>query len=332
MNGIKLSFITALIPLAIACTNQKQENIFSKEPFVLITDSIQKFPGNIKLLMRRAELLSQRNLHELAYSDYKAAWENEQSEETGLALVSNLYLVNKPREAVTVLELAVKKFPANPEFRRRLSEAYIQTGLSKKAMEQYDSMLKTDSMNFETWYEKGMLLTQLKDTPSAIRAFERSYSLQPLSLNGIPLANLYAEIKNPRAINICDDLMKKDSAAESLDPYFIKGIYFSNTKQYKQAIEQFEDCIRKDWKFTDAYLEKGIILFEQKNLDEALQTFKLASTISPKNADAFYWQGRCYEVIGRKEEAMDNYIRAYALDRSFTEAKEHIDKLQKEKR
>ncbi len=134
------------------------------------------------------------------------------------------------------------------------------------------------------------------------------------------------------AITICDDLIKKDSATESLDPYFIKGVYFSNTKQYRQAIEQFDDCIRKDWKFADAYLEKGIILFEQKNLDEALQTFKIASTISPKNADAFYWQGRCYEVIGKKEEAMDNYIRAYALDRSLTEAKEHIDKLQKEKR
>ena len=136
MNGIKLSFFSVLFLLAVACTNQDRENVLSKEPFVSITDSIQKFPGNVQLLMRRAQLLSQHNLHELAYSDYKAAWEKEQSEEIGLAYVSNLYLVNKPREAVSVLELAVKKFPADPEFRRRLSEAYIQTGLSKKAMEQ----------------------------------------------------------------------------------------------------------------------------------------------------------------------------------------------------
>jgi tetratricopeptide (TPR) repeat protein len=196
-------------------------------------------------------------------------------------------------------------------------------------MEQYDAMLKHDSSNFEAWYDKGMLLTELKDTSGALKAFERSYALQPLSMNGVPLANLYAETKNPRAILICDEIIKKDSSGESLDPIFIKGVYYSNTKQHKLAIEQFEECIKKDWKFTDAYIEKGIVLFEIKNIDEALQTFKLASTISPRNPDAYYWQGRCFESIGKKEEAMDNYIRAYSLDRNFKEAKQHIDNLQK---
>src|ERR1700730_14400724 len=204
MNGFKFSFFTVLFLLVIiGCNNQKDEDLLSKPPFASITDSIQKFPGNVNLLIRRAELLSQNNLHELAYADYKAAWEKEQSEDIAMAYVSNLFLVSRPREAVSILELAVKKFPGNPEFRRRLSESYIQTGLSKKALEQYDSILKSDSSNFEAWNEKGMLLTELKDTPAAIHAFERSYALQQLSLNGVPLANLYAETKNPLAITIC---------------------------------------------------------------------------------------------------------------------------------
>jgi tetratricopeptide (TPR) repeat protein len=237
--------------------------------------------------------------------------------------------VNRPGEAVALLEEAVRKFPGDPEFRRRLSEAYVQTGFSRKAMAQYDSILQDDPTNFEAWYEKGMLLAEMKDTLNALFAFERSYALQPLSLNGLPLANLYAELKNPKAVAICDEMISKDSAGESLDPIFIKGIYYSNARQYKPAIEQFEECIRRDWKFTDAYIEKGIILFELKNIDEALQTFKLASTISPRNADTYYWQGRCFEAIGKKEDAMDNYIRAYSLDRNFTEARQHIESLRK---
>jgi tetratricopeptide (TPR) repeat protein len=313
----------------ISCNNKDANDVLSAPPFASITDSIKRFPSNTELLLRRGELLSQNNQHELAYLDYRAAWEKEQTEDIAMAYISNLYLVNKPGEAISVLEQAVKKFPGNTELRRRLSEAYIQSGLSKKAMEQYDDMLKKDSSNFEPWYEKGMLLAEMKDTTAALYAFERSYSLQPLMLNGLPLANLYAESNNPKALEICNQLIRKDSSGQSLDPLYIKGIYYSNTKQTKLAIEQFDDCIKKDWKFSDAYIEKGIILYEMNNIDEALQTFKLASTVAPRNADTYYWQGRCYEKIGKKEDAMDNYVRAFSLDRTLTEAKEHIDSLRK---
>ena len=330
MNG-RFFFILVISGLVMmACNNtDTEQDILAKPPFSTLTDSIKRFPGIPELHLRRGELLSQHDQHELAYFDFKAAWEVHPSEGTAMAYVSNLFLVNKPREAVKVLEEAVKKFPSDAELRRRLSEAYIQTGYSNKAMMQYDSILQTNPSNFEAWYEKGMLLAELKDTANAVAAFEQSYHLQPLSLNGVPLANLYAETKNPKAIEICDELMRKDSTSESLDPIFIKGVYYSNTSQHKAAIEQFEECIRKDWKFTDAYIEKGIILYEIKNIDEALQTFKLASTISPRNPDTYYWQGRCYEVIGKKEEAMDNYIRAYSLDRNFVEARQHIENLRK---
>jgi len=329
MNG-KFILLSLILILGLAnCNNKGSNDVLDTPPFASLTDSIKRFPSNVELLMRRGELLSQNNQHELAYHDYKTAWEKEKNEDIAMAYISNLYLVNKPGEAIAMLEDAVKKFPGNAEFRRRLSEAYIQSGLSKKAMEQYDDMIKNDSSNFEPWYEKGMLLAEMKDTVGATVAFERSYSLQPLTLNGVPLANLYAETKNPRALVICDQLISKDSASQSIDPFYIKGIFYSNTKQYKLAIEQFDDCIKRDWKFSDAYIEKGIVLYEMNNIDEALQTFKLASTVSPRDADTYYWQGRCYEKIGKKEDAMDNYIRAYSLDRHFTEAKEHIDNLRK---
>jgi len=331
MNSRLQICLYAISIFLCACNNQDSADVLKTPPFATLTDSINKFPSNTGLLLRRGELLSQNNKHELAYLDFKSAWEKEQTEEIAMAYISNLYLVNRPAEAMKLLEESVKKFPDNPEFRRRLSEAYIQTGRSSKAMEQYNTMIRNDSTNFEAWYEKGMLLAELKDTAGALFAFERSYSLQPLALNGIPLANLYAETKNAKALPICDELINRDSAGQSLDPVFIKGIFYSNTLQYKQAIEQFDDCIKKDWKFVDAYIEKGIVLYEIKNIDEALQTFKLAATISPRMPDAYYWQGRCFEAIGKREDAVDNYIRAYSLDRSFKEAKEHLDSLRKKR-
>lgn len=323
-----MRWLTAIILLAGCNNNEKVSgDVLERPPFAAISDSINKFPNNTELLLRRAEMLSQHNLHELANRDLTNAWSKDSSELVLLFYVSNLFLVNQADKAVDMLEVGVRRFPDNPDFRRRLSEAYLQTNRSQEALKQYDDMLQTDSSNFETWYDKGMLLVQMNDTAAAIQALAKSYSLQPLTLNGLALANLYAETKNPLALTVIDEIIGKDTTSESLDPIFIKGVYYSNTKQYALAMEQFEKCIRADWKFTDAYIEKGIILFEEKNIDLALETFKMAATVSATNADAYYWQGRCYEAIGKKEEAMDNYLRAYALDRSFTQAKDAINRL-----
>src|SRR4030095_573356 len=155
-----LIYLVSLLVI-IGCNNRTREDILTEPPFAALTDSIKRFPGIPDLLLRRGELLSQHDQHELAYFDFKAAWEAYPSESTAMSYVSNLFLVNRPREAVGILEQAVKKFPSDAELRRRLSEAYIQNGYSNKAMMQYDSILQSDPSNFEAWYEKGMLLAEL---------------------------------------------------------------------------------------------------------------------------------------------------------------------------
>ena len=60
---------------------------------------------------------------------------------------------------------------------------------------------------------------------------------------------------------------------------------------------------------------------------EALKTFELANTITPSFADAWYWMGRCQEILGDKAEAKQNYEKAYELDNTFTEAKEAAEKI-----
>lgn len=328
-------YVIVLLILTGSCNSVDNDNgevndkdVLKSPPFVTITDSISQFPDNASLYLRRAELLTEKELHEMAYSDYNKAWQLKPDEETASLYASNLFLAGKENEAIKFLELCLKKFPANSEFSRRLSEAYLQSGRSKEALAEYNIMLKQDSGNFEIWYEKGILLAQLRDTTGAVYSLEKAYKLQPLQSYGVALANLYAETRNNNVIPLCDELIQKDSAHELTDAIFIKGIYYTNVKQKDKALEQFENCIRHDWKFTEAYIEKGIIFYEDKNIDEALKTFALAAKVSNTYPDAYFWMGRCFETIGKKEEARDNYHRALALDRSFSEAKKGLQRLQ----
>jgi len=307
--------------------NDEEPDILKSPSFVTINDSIRQFPRNAALYLQRAKMLSQNNANDIAYKDYKKSWELNPTRETGLLYASNLSIVGKLAQKLDLLQDCLQKFPSDPEFSRMIGETYIESGKTGAAMELYDNFLKKDSLNFEAWYEKGLLLEQLKDTVHAIAAFKKAYSIQPVNTYALELAHLYAETRNSTALKICDEVIKKDSTGQLIDPFFIKGIFYSNTKQYKAAIIEFDSCIQRDWKFTEAYIEKGICFFKQDNYDAAMNTFHMATTVSNTDPDGYYWMGRCYEVIHKKEEAIAYYERAVALDKNFIEAKNALKRL-----
>jgi tetratricopeptide (TPR) repeat protein len=303
------------------------KRILHNPPYAGITDSIEKFPDDPALYLQRALLLSQNNRHEIATADYKKSWELKPDPNTALDYISNLLTTDRVNDAVAMLEHGIKQYPDNPEFSRRLSEVYFHMGKNRQALEQYNQILEKDSTDFEIWYDKGILLAQMKDTAGAIGALERSFSLQPINYSGLALATLYVSAKNPRALEICDFLLATDTTAQQTEPIFMKGVYYSEVKDYNNALQQFDECIKRDWKMTDAYIEKGIVLFEQKKNKEALEIFRLASTVSNTNADAYFWMARSYEALGNKKDAVRNYERAISLDRNFAEAWDGIQRL-----
>jgi tetratricopeptide (TPR) repeat protein len=122
-------------------------------------------------------------------------------------------------------------------------------------------------------------------------------------------------------------LIRKDSLKLFAEPYYVKGLYYSNINNRAKAIQQFDATIKQDHRFLNAYIEKGKILFDQKKTVEALKTFELANRITPSFPDAWYWIGRCQEILGQKDEAKLNYEKAYSLDKTFTEAKEAAEKI-----
>jgi tetratricopeptide (TPR) repeat protein len=308
----------------------EQTAVLHRPPFAALTDSLRsvKEKDAAGLYFRRAELLTKANLHELASADYRHSWEIEPNELSGYRYASTLSIIGQTDRAIQFLTDCSKKYPSDPAFPGLLGELYQQSGKTKEALNIYDALLAKDSLDNETWYEKGLLLEKTRDTIQAIHALSKAYSLQPVNTYGLELAHVYAESSNPVALSICDDILRKDSNHELLDPLFIKGIYYSNTAQYKKAIVQFDSCIGRDWKFTDAYLEKGIALYEQKRYDTAMTTFLMSIKVSDTYPDGYYWVGRCFEATGRKDQAVLYYRQALALDKDFIEAADHIKRLQ----
>jgi tetratricopeptide (TPR) repeat protein len=309
--------------------DDRNEAVLEKPPFAALTDSIrQSSPAQAaRLYLRRGDLLSQNNMHEMAADDYKRSWDVHPDDGVGLRYASTLSIIGRTDEAVRVLQDCLKKFPANGNIAGLLGDIYVQSGRMELARVLYNNLLAADSTNFEAWYEKGILSEKTKDTADAITSLKKAWSLQPVNTYALELAHLYAEQGNNSAISLCNEVLRKDSTDQLVDPFFIKGIYYSNTGQNGKAVTEFDSCIKRDWKFTDAYIEKGIIFFHQKKYDQAQDVFQMATTVSNTYPDAYYWLGRCYEVKGKKDQAIIYYQQAVALDKDFSEARARIDKL-----
>jgi tetratricopeptide (TPR) repeat protein len=330
----KLFFFILVLPFITSCgwfnkpATTGFDEVLNAPPFKELTDSINKEPNNADLLLRRGALLYQNNHQDIAYYDFKKSWQLQPQETTAEGYASNLLSTGRNKEAISLLKECIDKYPLNPDFKRRLAEAYINAKQPKEALSLYNNLLQTDSTNFEAWYEKGMLLTYLQDTTSAITALEQSYQLQPLLQTGMLLANLYAETKNQKVEALCDALQIRDTSAEAVEPMYLKGVYYANTKQYDKALAAFDQCMSKNYRFVEAYIEKAIVLYYQKNYKIALQNLDYAVNINIANPDIYFWKARCLEAEGKKEAAIDNYYDALKFDTGFTEAKKAIGRLE----
>lgn len=324
------SFFSGLI-LISSCndkgTDSPYSDILDKAPYVVYTDSIKQFPKDDELYFRRGVLLNSNDLPEPALADFKKAWSLKKDERYAYGY-SNLLLDKKPDSALLFLINALNELPNSFLLQLTLARSYDAKGRTEEALEMANQILAANPNQVDVMKMKAELLGKKGNNSEAISILEKAYILTPYDIElNYELAYKYAESKNGKVISICDSLIKVDTLNLHAEPYYYKGIYFSNINEKAKAIGLFDQAIQRNYYYLNAYIEKGRIVYEQKKLEDALKVFQLANTISATFPDAYYWMGKCQEALGQKKEAKLNYERAFGLDKTFIEAKEAADKL-----
>ncbi len=178
------------------------------------------------LYFRRAELLSHNDQHELAAADYSRSWDLKPDEMTGARYASTLTIIGQIGKAIRLLRDCRQKFPANTNFPAMLAELYTQSDRMQDAIGVYDNILRTDTLNFDAWYEKGLLLEKKGDTPSAILALKKAYTIEPINTYGLELAHLYAENRDPASLLLVRRRPAQRFVPRSTGPLLYKGDLF----------------------------------------------------------------------------------------------------------
>ncbi len=225
------------------------------------------------------------------------------------------------------LRISIKKFPDSLLLIESLIEYYRNNGNYDSAISVTDNALQKDVDNVEFWDIKGTLHYENGDTLQSINAFETAIDIYPLPEYIISLGTLYAQTKNSKALVLADALIIADRSKAKKEALFIKGLYNIYTSNPKRAIIFFDSCLSIDYTFMFAYREKAIALYDLGKYEDALRVLTRAITIQNNFDEGYYWMGKCYEKLDRKQEAIESYQMALLYDKNFIEAKEALVKL-----
>lgn len=243
----------------------------------------------------------------------------QNSQESGTALRSSKDSISA---AIEAHRKELKQYPDSLPLYITLAQLEQLAGNAANSLQTLETLLRKDSTLAEAWYRKATVQLALHDTAAATRSLQKSIQYAgdatPVQLE---LGFLYADRTDSKSLAIADYLL-----TQAADPgvhtqaRFMKGIYYSNAGDPVKAIAAYDSSIVHDYTFIDAYIEKGILQYQQKSFEAALKTFEQARTISSTHAEAYLWTAKCYEALRNKPEAADYYKKTIGLDDQMKEA------------
>ena len=110
-------------------------------------------------------------------------------------------------------------------------------------------------------------------------------------------------------VNACSRQIKSGrwQGSEAAWAYTNRGLGYTDLKQYRRAIQDYNEAIRRNPKYVPAYSNRGIAYRRLKQYRRAIQDYSEAIRLNPRFAKAYGNRGLAYEKYGQKQLAIRDY-------------------------
>jgi tetratricopeptide (TPR) repeat protein len=212
---------------------------------------------------------------------------------------------------------------------------FIEAGKSGKAIQLLELESKANPLNTRLLNNLSMAYLSNTDTISAIKTFQQSLGVDSTQPDAtFQLGFLFAAKKDERALFVANVLIKQQGLNKEqliAQGHYIKGLYYVNAGKILLAIHEFDESIINNYTFLDAYIEKGIALFELGKFDESLNILSKSVEIDRYQADVYFWMAKNHEKLGNLEDAKYYYQQTLDLAPDFESAKTGLSSLSNNK-
>ncbi len=122
-----------------------------------------------------------------------------------------------------------------------------------------------------------------------------------------------------------DEAIQDYDEAIKLDPnykeaFFNRGLALAVLEKFDEAIQDYDEAIKLDPNYKEAFFNRGLALAALDKFDEAIKDYDEAIKLDPKNKEAFYNKGLALVALGKCSEAIKAYDEAVTLDPNYNDA------------
>ena len=209
----------------------------------------------------------------------------------------------------------VNQYPDSTPLRVAVIDFLDSLGALKEAIAQVDSLIKRDSLHAGYWTKKGELSEKIGDTTGALRCYRFAARIYPSPDLMLRAANLLAEQKNDTALLLLKSIASEWNDATYLSHVaFIRGVYYARKGMAAAAHHSLDECIRMNYNYMEAYMEKGFLYWDAGNIAAAKKIFTTVIQLKSTYADGYYWLANCEARLKDTSGAVAHFQQAQRLD------------------
>ena len=162
------------------------------------------------------------------------------------------------------------------------------------------------------WYGKGIALDFQGRYEEAIEAFDKAIEIDPQF----------------EADRIAKDLpvymlgLQNATESHNATEWYIIGQPLEMQGKHAEAIEAYDEAIRMDPEFAQAWSDKGSALVELNRSEEAIEAYNKALEIDPQDAMTWYHKGLALASQGEYDESIKAFDKALEIDPQLESARE----------
>ena len=308
-------------------------------------------PNDEKLWFNKGRTLGEAGKHKEAIKCFdKALSLNELFDAAWSGKATALDATGHPKEALACFDRALDLNPHDAKTWYGKGHTLDNLKQLDAALTCYDKALELDPNFVQAWNNKGLALSSIRNRrEEAVACFDRAIALDPRHANawmnkGATLAELSrfqdalacfeaaARLGHPQAaqgIAQCKQMLAMFDSPASNHPLayrweakdaFRRGVTLMNSRQWQQALEQFERAIALDPELEQAWAAKAQALFGMGRMKEAIACYDRALKLNPHSAEDWYNKGTTLGEMKQYKEAIVCFDKAIENNSRFPQA------------
>jgi len=295
-----------------------------------LTEKIREDASNAELYNTRAQYYIFDKQLDLALRDVNKAISIDSRKGEYYITLSDTYLVmGQPDNSRDALLRARELEPGNTKALLKLAKLYLIVKDYKDCYATVNELLTLDHNNAQAHYTRAIGLLEQGDTNRAVgdllKAADKNQEFYEAY---IELGELFSIRKDKVAETYLRNAL--NLRPDSKEALYMLGMFYQETGQYEKAVSIYTNLARIDTSFRDAPYNIGYIyLVYLKDFKRSIRFFDEALKKDPMYYQAYYNRGYAYELSGNYAHAREDYKQALKILVNYDKAVEGLNRLDK---